>query len=131
LTEKQPVGIEISNAEFPVAKGVTVQNLQYAAEGEHHEAYELYPAFEKTAQDEGFFEVAQGFKHIAEVEKKHEQRFARLAQNLLQGSVFKKDTIVLWKCTNCGYVHEGIEAPTICPSCLHAQGYFELYVENY
>lgn len=131
LTEKQPVGIEICNAQFPVAKGTTQQNLQYAAEGEHHEGYELYPAFEKTAHDEGFEEVAKAFSHIASVEKKHEYRFSRLEQNIAQGSVFKKDTEVLWKCSNCGYVHEGTDAPKVCPSCLHDQGYFELYMENY
>lgn len=131
LTEQQPVGIALHDAEYPVAKGTTLQNLQYAAEGEHHEGYELYPAFEKAARSEGFDEIAEAFKNIAAVENRHEQRFFKLAQNIRDGRVFKRNAPVLWRCSNCGYVYEGLEAPVTCPSCLHPQSFFELFTENY
>src|SRR4030043_474546 len=87
--------------------------------------------FAETARKEGFAEIATSFKEIAEVEEFHEKRYRKLAKNIAAGEVFKKKTSVKWHCTNCGYIHEGIEAPKECPACKHAQSYYELLVENY
>jgi len=87
--------------------------------------------FEKTAREEGFEEVAESFEEIAEVEEKHEIRYRKLLDNVENGTVFKRDTEVMWKCRNCGYVHTGKEAPEICPACKHVQSYYELFVEPY
>ncbi len=92
---------------------------------------EIYAEFEKTARKEGFPEVATSFKEIAEVEEFHEKRYRKLAANVAAGEVFKKKTSVKWHCTNCGYIHEGPEAPKECPACKHAQAYYELLAENY
>jgi len=125
-----PAKIEIT-ADYPVAKGNTLDNLKAAADGENEEWDKLYPHFAEVAKEEGFPEVAAAFRMIATVEKRHEIRFNKLAANIENGTVFKKDGKVYWKCSNCGYIHEGPEAPQKCPSCLHDQGYFELFVENY
>jgi len=109
----------------------TRTNLEEAANGERTEWSKLYADFEKIARQEGFSEIAISFKEIAEVEEFHEKRYRKLAQNIDQGEVFKKKTTVKWHCTNCGYIHEGPEAPTICPACKHAQAYYELLAENY
>lgn len=119
-------------AEFPAGVvGNTAQNLLAAADGEKMEWGTLYPDFEKTARKEGFEEVAESFKEIAEVEEQHEKRYRKLLENVKDGKVFKKDKKVKWKCRNCGYVHEGKEAPEVCPACKHAQSYYELLCENY
>nr|WP_103896272.1 rubrerythrin family protein [Caloramator fervidus] len=118
-------------ADYPVALSSTLDNLKYAANGEKEEWAELYPEFAKIAEEEGFHEIAEAFRKIAEVEKRHEERYRKLYENLLNGKVFKKDKKVLWKCNNCGYIHEGEEAPEVCPACKHPQGYFEVFVENY
>lgn len=81
--------------------------------------------------EEGFEEVARQFKEIAEVEEQHEIRYRKLLKNVREGKVFKKDTVVKWKCRNCGYVHEGKDAPEKCPACDHPQGFYELLCENY
>ncbi|MFZ5596113.1 MAG: rubrerythrin [Bacillota bacterium] len=125
-----PAVIEIS-AGFPVAQGTTLDNLKAAAGGENEEWSDLYPAFAKVAEEEGFPEVATAFKMIASAEKRHEIRYNRLAENIQNGKVFKKDKKTLWKCGNCGYVHEGDEAPEKCPACVHPQAYFEVFVEAY
>ena len=125
-----PVAVEI-NACYPVAQGSTFDNLKAAASGENEEWAELYPAFAKTAEEEGFPEVAAAFKMIATVEKRHETRYLKLAENVTAGKVFKKDEKVLWKCGNCGYVHEGEGAPEKCPACIHPKDFFELFVEAY
>lgn len=119
-------------AEFPAGKiGTTAENLQEAADGEKMEWGTLYPEFEKVAREEGFNEIADSFKEIAEVEEHHEQRYRKLRENLLNGKVFKKDEVVKWKCRNCGYIHEGNEAPDECPACKHAQSYYELLADNF
>jgi len=91
----------------------------------------LYPDFEKIARDEGFEDVADSFKEIGEVEEYHEKRYRRLLENVSKGEVFRKGESVMWKCRNCGYVHEGIEAPDVCPACKHARAYYEVWVDNY
>ena len=109
----------------------TVGNLKAAADGEKMEWSDIYPNFEKIAREEGFSEIATSFKEIAEVEQFHEGRYCKLAANVTAGEVFKKKTTVKWHCTNCGYIHEGAEAPKECPACKHAQAYYELLAENY
>ena len=109
----------------------TAQNLKAAAAGEHLEWSKLYKEAEEVAREEGFEEIAVQFKEIAEVEEQHEKRYRKLLQNVTAGTVFKKDSVVKWKCRNCGYVHEGKEAPEKCPACAHAQAYYELLCENY
>ena len=111
--------------------GTTKENLLAAAEGEKMEWGTLYPAFAKTAEKEGFPEVAASFIIISEVEAYHEKRYRKLLQNVEQGKVFKKDMTVKWGCRNCGYVHEGPEAPKMCPACKHPQSYYEIWIENY
>jgi rubrerythrin len=111
--------------------GSTVQNLLEAANGEKMEWGTLYPQFEKIARQEGFEMVANSFMEIGEVEQHHEKRYRKLAQNIEKGEVFKKDKIVKWKCMNCGYIHEGKEAPKSCPACRHPQSYYELLDDNF
>jgi len=111
--------------------GNTAANLQAAAAGENLEWTKLYKEAEETAREEGFEEIAVQFKEIAEVEEEHEKRYRKLLKNVKEGTVFKKDTVVKWKCRNCGYVHEGKEAPGECPACAHPQAYYELLCENY
>ncbi len=111
--------------------GTTEENLEAAAEGENEEHTELYPEFAAVAEEEGFKDVAVTFRKIAEVEAEHEKRYLKLLSNLREGKVFKREEVVRWKCDNCGYVHEGKEAPQKCPACLHAQKYFELKESNY
>jgi rubrerythrin len=109
----------------------TKANLEAAADGEKLEWTKIYADFEKTAREEGFEEIAGSFKEIAEVEEFHERRYRKLAKNLAEGEVFKKKVAVKWHCTNCGYIHEGVEAPKQCPACKHAQAYYEVLAENY
>jgi len=111
--------------------GDTLTNLKAAADGEKLEWGTIYPDFEKVAREEGFPEIATSFKEIAEVEEFHEKRYRKLAANVAAGEVFKKKTAVKWHCTNCGYIHEGTEAPKECPACKHDQAYYELLAENY
>lgn len=128
----QGEGLEI-NAAYPVELPTdTKTNLIYAAEGEHDENTNLYPTFAKVAEEEGFPEIADAFKMIAKAEVAHEVRYRKLAANLVNKAVFKKDSDkTLWKCGNCGFIFEGAEAPVKCPACLHPQSYFEVFVENY
>jgi rubrerythrin len=109
----------------------TKANLKDAAAGEHYEWAEMYPAFEKTAREEGFGEIAAFFKEVGEVEEEHEKRYLALLKNLDNNSVFKKDAPVRWHCRNCGYVHHGPTPPQKCPACAHPQAFFEVYSENY
>lgn len=111
--------------------GDTAANLLASANGENIEWTKLYKNAEKVAREEGFEDVATAFKEIAEVEEQHEKRYRKLLKNVKEGKVFKKDTVVKWKCRNCGYVHEGKEAPHVCPACAHPQSYYELIAENY
>ena len=118
---------------FNLLKGIgdTKQNLTTAIEGEHYEWTEMYPTFEKVAREEGFTEIADILKEIAEVEEEHEKRYRKLLKNLEEGKVFKKDKKVKWKCRNCGYIHEETEAPKECPACGYAQSFYELFCEDY
>lgn len=123
--------IEITAA-YPVSfHQNTLSNLKAAAEGENEEWTELYPEFAKIAREEGFEEIAIAYERIAEVEKRHEARYKKLARNIETDKVFKKDESVLWKCNNCGYIYEGYEAPEVCPACIHPQGYFQVFLETY
>lgn len=111
--------------------GDTIANLNAAAGGENYEWTEMYPNMAKDAREEGFNDIAAMFEGIAAVEKKHEERYKNLLANIKNGSVFIKNGKVYWKCLNCGYIHEGIEAPKVCPVCKHPQAYFEVHTENY
>ena len=109
----------------------TKANLLAAAAGENMEWTTLYADFAAVAKQEGFPEVANSFKQIAEVEKFHEARYRKLAANIANGEVFKKKGKTKWHCSNCGYIYEGTEAPAKCPACRHEQAYYELLAENY
>ncbi len=109
----------------------TLDNLKAAAEGENEEWTSLYPEFAKIAEEEGYFEVAAAFKLISKVEKAHEERYNTLYSNLNDGKVFERAGKVVWKCRNCGYLHEGTKPPLNCPACLHPQSYFEIKESNY
>jgi rubrerythrin len=111
--------------------GDTKSNLEAAAAGENMEWTTLYANFAKIAREEGFLEVAISFEQISKVEKFHESRYRKLIANIAGNEVFKKKTTVKWHCTNCGYVHEGPEAPKECPACKHPQSYYEVLAENY
>ncbi len=109
----------------------TITNLKESAGGERFEWNEMYPAFAVTAREEGFDRVADLFEAIAVAEKMHEERYLALAKNIENGSVFKKDEVITWVCTKCGYVHEGVEALKICPACSHPQSHFEVFAHNW
>ena len=123
--------VEIT-ATYPAGKiGTTMENLKASAEGENEEWTELYPEFARVAEEEGFREIAAAYKMIAKVEAAHEDRFRTLYDNLEEGKVFKRGDKVVWKCRNCGFIHEGTVAPKMCPACLHPQSYFEIKETNY
>ncbi len=130
---KQLQGGEVEvTAAFPAGViGTTSENLKAAAAGEHYEWTEMYPGFAKVAHEEGFDAIAGIFESIAVAEKQHEKRYLGLAANVDAGTVFKKDKPVVWRCRNCGYLHEGAEAPELCPACAHPQAHFELLAENW
>lgn len=109
----------------------TEDNLLAAADGENEEHTSMYPEFAKVAQEEGFEEIAVFFQEIAEVEEEHEKRYRKLLSNLTEGTVFKRPEPIKWRCRNCGYVHEGTEAPEVCPACAHPQAHYEELAENY
>jgi len=111
--------------------GNTLENLKAAAAGEHYENTEMYPSFAETADKEGFAEIATAFRKIAIAENRHEQRYLALAKNITEGLVFKREKPVRWVCRNCGYVHEGPEAPEVCPACEHPKSYYEIEAINY
>ena len=123
--------VEITAAYPAGIIGDTIQNLQAAADGELAEWTMIYKDFAGIAEQEGFLEIAAAFRMIAKVEKEHEARYRRLLANLREGKVFKKAASVRWACRNCGYVHEGPEAPGQCPACNHPQAFFEVKAENY
>jgi len=123
--------VEIQAA-FPAGViGDTAQNLKAAAAGEHYEWTEMYPGFAAVAREEGFQDVAGAMESIAVAEKQHEKRYLGLLANVAAGTMFKKDATVVWRCRNCGYLHEGTEAPEVCPACAHKRDYFELLAENW
>ena len=107
------------------------ENLQAAIDGENYEHSSMYPRMEQEALEEGHEDIAKLFKEVAEVEASHEARYQKLLENIKNGEVFKKKEIKRWKCNNCGYIHEGEEAPHVCPACSHPQGHFEIFVETY
>jgi len=120
------------NAAFPAGIiSTTLDNLKAAAAGEHYEYSEMYPGFAEIARQEGFDEIAKVFEAIAVAEKFHEKRYKALAANIESEMVFKRTKKVTWRCRNCGYLHEGSEAPETCPACVHPQAHFELLGENY
>lgn len=120
------------NASYPAGVIVTTkENLLAAAEGEKEEWGMLYPNFAETAEKEGFPEIAASYRSIAEVESYHEKRYRKLLENVKNNKVFSKEKPVKWKCRNCGYVHEGADAPKICPACNHPQSYYEIWTEPY
>ena len=111
--------------------GNTAQNLLAAAEGENYEWTDMYDGFAKTAEEEGFVELAKKFREVAAIEKLHEERYRKLLSNVETKQVFAKSTVKVWECRNCGHIVVGTNAPDICPVCAHPQSYFELREENY
>jgi rubrerythrin len=111
--------------------GTTAENLLHAADGELMEWGTLYPDFSAVAEEEGFLDVAAAFREIAEVEAHHEERYRALLHHVETGTVFSREGAVRWKCRNCGYIHEGPDAPELCPACAHPQSYYELYCRPY
>ena len=123
--------IEIQAA-FPAGRiGTTAENLRESAHGESHEHSDMYPAFARVAAEEGFENIARVFEAIGLSEKQHEKRFRALLNNIEQGRVFAREQGAVWRCLNCGYVHEGSEAPEVCAACAHPRAHFELLVENW
>jgi rubrerythrin len=119
-------------AAFPAGViGTTAENLKAAAAGEYEEWTDLYPNFAKVAREEGFEDVARVFEAVIVAEKQHERRYLGLLKNVEAGTVFKKDKSVKWRCRNCGYIHEGEEAPRACAACAHPQAHFEVLAENW
>ena len=123
--------VEIT-ASFPAGViGTTSENLADAAAGEHYEQTEMYPEFARVARDEGFSEIASVFESIAVAERQHEKRYRALKANVDGGAVYAKPQKVVWRCINCGYLHESTEAPRVCPACAHPQAHFEVLAENW
>ena len=119
-------------AAFPAGViGTTAENLKASAGGENFEWTKMYPGFAEIAREEGFDSIAKIFESIAVAEKQHEKRYLGMLANVEAGTVFKKEKPVKWRCLNCGYIHEGEEAPKVCPACAHKQEYFELLSENW
>ena len=123
--------VEITAAYPAGVIGSTLDNLKAAAEGEHEEWTDLYPGFARIAREEGFEQIAVLWEKVCNSEKQHEKRYNDLWKNLSDGKVFKRDGTVVWRCINCGYLHEAQEAPKLCPACLHPQAFFELLGENW
>jgi rubrerythrin len=120
------------SAAFPAGViGSTAENLKAAAAGENYEWTNMYPGFAKVARQEGFDTAAAIWEAISIAEKQHEKRYNDLAANVKAGKVFKKDNKVVWRCINCGYLYEGVEAPKACPACAHPQAYYEVLGENW
>lgn len=111
--------------------GSTAENLAAAADGENYEWTDMYEGFAKTAEEEGFAELAAKFRLVAQIEKHHEERYRALLKNVEMQEVFKKSEVKVWECRNCGHIVVGEQAPEICPTCAHPQSFFELHAENY
>ena len=124
---------EHAKLEYKYIGGIkdTIENLKDAIEGENYEWSEMYKEFAEVADEEGYTEIANTFRKIAEVEYEHEKRYQKLLDNIQNGQVFKKDQEVRWQCRNCGYVHEGKDALEVCPACKHPRAYFEVMKSNY
>ena len=110
---------------------ITAYNLKAATEGENYECTDMYEGFAKTADDEGFPELAAKFRLVAEIEKHHEERYRALLKNVETAAVFEKSEVKVWECRNCGHLVVGTKAPEVCPTCAHPQSYFEVRAENY
>ncbi len=120
------------SAAFPAGViGTTLDNLTAAADGENHEHTTLYPEFARVADAEGFEDIAAVFRAVSVAEKQHEKRYRELAGNIQNSRVFRRECKVVWRCINCGYLHEGESAPDTCPACAHPQSYYELLGENW
>jgi rubrerythrin len=128
LSDKQPIIVE---AEVPTVLDGTLKNLQAAAAGEKHEYSRMYPDFAKIADEEGLVDIAAQLRAIARAEEHHEERYNKLIEEVSAGTVFNKPAARAWVCRNCGYEHDGEEAPTVCPACKHQRGYFMVKSENY
>lgn len=111
--------------------GSTAENLEAAANGENYEWTDMYEGFAKTAEEEGFPELALKFRLVAEIERHHEERYRALLKNVENAEVFKKSEVKVWECRNCGHIVIGTEAPEVCPACAHPQSYFEISQDNY
>ena len=111
--------------------GDTKQNLEDAAQGENYEWTSMYKEFAKTAREEGFNDIADFFQKVGEVEAEHEARYLKLLERLKDGTTFKRDKPIQWRCRNCGYIHEGTEPPEICPACIHPKAFYEPAADNY
>lgn len=111
--------------------GSTAENLGAAADGENYEWTDMYEGFAKTAEEEGFPELAAKFRCVAAIEKHHEERYRALLRNVEAQEVFKKSEVKVWECRNCGHIVVGTSAPEVCPTCAHPQSYFEVSAENY
>lgn len=130
LAKLAPDAIEIT-ASYPVVAGDTAAQLKAAYEGENEEWSALYPEFAKIAREEGFPEVASAFEWVSKVEKEHEDRFRKLHDHVVNGTVFQRGEKIYWRCMNCGHIHEGTAAPKACPVCQHPQAYFEPVGETF
>lgn len=111
--------------------GTTAENLMAAAAGENYEWTDMYEGFAKTAEEEGFSELAEKFRLVAAIEKHHEERYRALLKNVETASVFEKGEVKIWECRNCGHIVVGTKAPDVCPTCAHPQSYFEISAKNY
>ena len=111
--------------------GTTAENLAAAADGENYEWTDMYEGFAKTAEEEGFKELAAKFRLVAAIEKRHEERYRALLHNVEAQEVFKKSEVKVWECRNCGHIVVGTEAPQLCPTCAHPQSYFEVHMDNF
>jgi rubrerythrin len=130
LAALAPGAIEIT-ASYPAVAGDTAAQLLAAFQGEKEEWSELYPEFARVAREEGFTEIARTFELVAKVEKEHEDRFRRLHNHVVNGTVFQRGEKIYWRCRNCGCIHEGTTAPKVCPVCMHPQAYFEPVGEKF
>ena len=133
VAKKEENEKEHAKIHFKYLNGIsdTKANLAAAAAGENYEWTDMYDRMAKEADEEGFTEIAAKFRGIGAIEKEHEARFRRLLENVENGEVFKRGSITIWKCRNCGHIVVGTEAPKVCPVCNHAQSYFEVKAENY
>lgn len=111
--------------------GNTAENLAAAAAGENYEWTDMYDGFAKTADEEGFHELAEKFRLVAEIERHHEERYRALLKNVETAAVFEKSEVKVWECRNCGHIVVGVKAPEVCPACNHPQSFFEIHAENY
>lgn len=123
--------LKLANVDVPLGFGTTAENLQAAIDGEHYETTTMYPGFADVAEQEGYAEIARRLRAIAVAEAHHEERYRKLLREVENHSVFKKDHKIVWVCRECGYVHEGLEAPAICPACHHAQSFYQVKAEEY